>query len=87
MGRIGCTPNVQIYNCLLKGLGYVGRVEEAFELLVDIEEATSIEPDIYTYIAMMDGFCMVGRSDEAMELLNEALEMGMTPTVITFNTV
>lgn len=78
----GCKPIVQTYNCLLKGLCHVGRVEEAHEMLMKLNTT-----DIYSYTAVMDGFCKVGRSDEAMELLKEALEMRLTPDVVTFNTL
>ncbi|CAI0423791.1 unnamed protein product [Linum tenue] len=85
MERVGRKPSVQTYNCLLKGLCYVGRVEEAFELLQDIKKMSTVLPDMYTYTVMMDGFCRVGRSDEAMELMNEALGMELQPTAVSFN--
>lgn len=90
MNRVGTKPTVQIYNCLLKGLCYVGKVEEAFEMLMKMKkrEKNFLKPDIYSYTCVMDGFCKVGRSDEARELLNEAeVEMGLTPNVVTFNTL
>ncbi|KAL6520842.1 hypothetical protein OROGR_017411 [Orobanche gracilis] len=86
MSRIGCEFTVNTYNCLIKGLCYVGRVEEAFELMASIKNS-SMKPDIYTYTTMMDGFCKVGRSSEALGLLNEALEMGINPNVVTYNTL
>ncbi|KAK2658068.1 hypothetical protein Ddye_011120 [Dipteronia dyeriana] len=62
MGRVGCEPSTQTYNCLLKELCYVGRVEEAFEMLMDINKNDAMKPDMYTYIhrhtavPVMDGF-------------------------------
>ncbi|KAM6550411.1 hypothetical protein CsatB_000219 [Cannabis sativa] len=87
MGGIGFKPTVQIYNCLLKGLCYVGRVEEAFDMLMRMKKDSIVGVDMYSYTAVMGGFCKVGRSDEAMELLNEALEMSLSPNVVTFNTL
>ncbi|TKY65672.1 Pentatricopeptide repeat-containing protein mitochondrial [Spatholobus suberectus] len=88
MGRKGCNykGSVQAQNCLLKGLSYVGKVEEALEMLMGMK-GTSLEPDVYSYTAVMDGLCKVGRSDEAMGLLNEAVGMGLVPSVVTFNTL
>ncbi|XVF32722.1 hypothetical protein REPUB_Repub17cG0107300 [Reevesia pubescens] len=86
MGRIRCKPIVQTYNCLLKGLCYVGKVEEANEMLMNMKKE-STKHDIYSYTAVMNGFCKVGRSNEAMELFNLALDMGLIPNVVTFNTL
>ncbi|XP_020237444.1 pentatricopeptide repeat-containing protein At1g09900 [Cajanus cajan] len=78
--------SVQAQNCLLKGLSYVGKVDEALEMLMGMK-GTSLEPDVYSYTAVMDGLCKVGRSDEAMELLHEAVGAGVVPNVVTFNTL
>lgn len=92
MGSCNCKAiiSVKAQNCLLKGLSYVGRVEEALEMLKGMKEEKNLidlGPDVYSYTAVMDGLCKVGRSDEAMELLNEAIEMGLKPNVVTFNTL
>ncbi|KAL7601795.1 hypothetical protein Lser_V15G25863 [Lactuca serriola] len=93
MGKVKCDPTINTYNCLLKGLCYVGKVEEANEFLSKIKKSWKeqrdgrLQPDVYTYTAVMDGFCKVGRSDEALELLNEAIEMGLTPSIVTYNTI
>ncbi|CAN0879551.1 Putative pentatricopeptide repeat-containing protein At1g09680 [Linum grandiflorum] len=87
MAKFELNPSIQTYNCLIKGLCYVGRVEQAFQLLADIKKTgdPAVVPDIYTYTVMMDGFCKVGRSDEAMELLDEAMEKGLKPNPVSFN--
>lgn len=77
MGQIGCEPTIHTYNCLLKVLCFLGRVEEAYELHLNVKKSKK-KPDLYTYTAVIDGFCKVGRSNEALELLEEALEMGLT---------
>ncbi|KAF9587482.1 hypothetical protein IFM89_003421 [Coptis chinensis] len=82
MSKTGCEPNVQTYNCLMKGLCYVGKVEEAFKLLVKMKKSLK-KPDIYTYTAVMDGFGKVGRSDEGWSSLEEALADGLKPNVVT----
>ncbi|KAK9057849.1 hypothetical protein SSX86_022687 [Deinandra increscens subsp. villosa] len=93
MGRVGCDPTINTYNCLLKGLCYVGRVEEAHELLSKIKKCwkegkcVDLKPDVYSFTAVMDGLCKVGRSDEGLELLNEAIEMGLDPSVVSYNTI
>ncbi|KAL4587214.1 hypothetical protein LXL04_000081 [Taraxacum kok-saghyz] len=93
MSKVKCDPTINTYNCLLKGLCYVGRVEDAYELLLKIKKSwkeqrdASLQPDVYTYTAVMDGFCKVGRSDEALELLDEAIKMGLTPSIVTYNTI
>ncbi|KAL2330545.1 hypothetical protein Fmac_018126 [Flemingia macrophylla] len=88
MGKEGYNykGNIQAHNCLVKGLSYVGKVDEALEMLMGMK-GTSMEPDVYSYTAVMDGLCKVGRSDEAMELLNEAVGVGVVPNVVTFNTL
>ncbi|KAL4284334.1 hypothetical protein GQ457_16G014600 [Hibiscus cannabinus] len=61
----------------LCGLSYVGKVEQAHEMLMNMEKKESIiRPDIYSYTTIMDDFCKVGRSDEAMELHKQALVLG-----------
>ncbi|XP_074341451.1 uncharacterized protein LOC141678919 isoform X2 [Apium graveolens] len=87
MESVKCEPTTHTYNCLLKGLCYVGRIEEAYKMLMNIKKSSCIKPDIYTYTAVMNGFCKVGRSDEALELLDEAVEMGLVPNVVTYNTL
>ncbi|KAK1428073.1 hypothetical protein QVD17_16900 [Tagetes erecta] len=101
MGQVQCDPSINTYNCLLKGLCYVGRVEEANELLSRIKKSWKenakdasfkknqemLKPDVYSFTAVMDGFCKVGRSDEALELLNEAIEMGLVPSIVSYNTI
>ncbi|XP_076927788.1 uncharacterized protein LOC143591482 [Bidens hawaiensis] len=82
-----CSPNINTYNCLLKGLCYVGRVEEANELLLKILKDGELKPDVYSFTAVMDGFCKVGRSDETLELLDEAIGIGLVPSIVTYNTV
>nr|XP_043610126.1 pentatricopeptide repeat-containing protein At1g62670, mitochondrial-like [Erigeron canadensis] len=99
MDKVKCEPTINTYNCLLKGLCYVGRVEEAFELLTKIKKSCNddykgvsfkrlkLRPDVYSYTAVMDGFCKVGRSNEALELLNEAIEIGLSPSIVCYNTI
>ncbi|KAK6932160.1 Pentatricopeptide repeat [Dillenia turbinata] len=78
MGHIELKPTMQIYNCLLKGLCYVGRVEEAYNMLMKMKQSGKML-DICS--------CKVCRTDEAMELMNEAIERGLVPSVVTFNTL
>lgn len=87
MASVKCEPTTHTYNCLLKGLCYVGRIEEAYKMLMNMKKSSSIKPDIYTYTSVMNGFCKVGRSDEALELLDEAVGMGLVPNVVTYNTL
>ncbi|XP_006842489.2 pentatricopeptide repeat-containing protein At1g06710, mitochondrial [Amborella trichopoda] len=67
------------------GIFSVGRVEEAVELLSEINQNSCEKPDIYTYTGAMDGLCKVGRSDEARELLEEAIHSGIKPNPIAYN--
>lgn len=87
MGKVKCEPTINTYNCLLKGLCFVGRVEDAYEMLSNIKKCCWKKVDIYSYTAVMDGFCKVGRTDEAVELLNEAIEIGLTPSIVMYNTI
>ncbi|MCD7450291.1 hypothetical protein HAX54_005012 [Datura stramonium] len=86
MGQIGCEPTIHTYNCF-EGLCFLGRVEEAYELLLNIKKSKK-KPDLYTYTAVMDGFLVrwVGPVRH-WNCLKKLVEMGLTPNVVSYNTL
>ncbi|XP_039135827.1 pentatricopeptide repeat-containing protein At3g22470, mitochondrial-like [Dioscorea cayenensis subsp. rotundata] len=81
----GFVPNVvtftELITCLCK--------REWRKHLSYCTRSRSLQRDrIYIHsLLVIDGFCKVGRSDEARELLDEALEMGLVPNVVTYNSL
>uniref|UniRef100_A0A0A9CRE8 PROP1-like PPR domain-containing protein n=1 Tax=Arundo donax TaxID=35708 RepID=A0A0A9CRE8_ARUDO len=84
MRALGCEPTIRTYNSLVGGLCYVGRLEEALDLLNKLKDSPKT-PDIYTFTIVLDGFCKVGRTEEAMAIFHDAIGMGLSPTTFTYN--
>lgn len=83
MCGLGCEPTIRTYNSLVGGLCYVGRLEEALELLKKLKDSP-LTLDIYIFTIVLDGFCKVGRT-EATAIFHDAIGMGLSPTTFTYN--
>ncbi|VAH90722.1 pentatricopeptide repeat-containing protein At1g64580-like [Triticum dicoccoides] len=85
MRAVGSEPTIRTYNSLIGGLCYVGRLEEARDLLNKLKDSPKQTADIYTFTIVLDGFCKVGRTEDAMAIFEDAIRMGLSPTIFTYN--
>ncbi|WZZ59422.1 hypothetical protein YC2023_059529 [Brassica napus] len=93
---IGIVPDVVTYNCLIRGYCDLRRVEEAVELLEELDAALSLlddmylinkHADVFTYTTLVDALGKKGRIEEATELMKKMLHKGIDPTPVTYRTV
>ncbi|CAN6888982.1 unnamed protein product, partial [Brassica oleracea var. botrytis] len=96
MQVIGIVPDVVTYNCLIRGYCDLRRVEEAVELLEELDAALSLlddmylinkHADVFTYTTLVDALGKKGRIEEATELMKKMLHKGIDPTPVTYRTV
>ncbi|KAF2557395.1 hypothetical protein F2Q68_00014792 [Brassica cretica] len=96
MQVIGIVPDVVTYNCLIRGYCDLRRVEEAVELLEELDAALSLlddmylinkHADVFTYTTLVDALGRKGRIEEATELMKKMLHKGIDPTPVTYRTV
>lgn len=85
MRSVGSEPTIRTYNSLIGGLCYVGRLEEARVLLNKLKDSPKQTADIYTFTIVLDGFCKVGRTEDAMAIFEDAIRLGLSPTIFTYN--
>ncbi|CAA0836851.1 Pentatricopeptide repeat-containing protein [Striga hermonthica] len=80
----GFVPDVFHYNLLICRLLRENRIEEVYDLLVDMRENEML-PDDVTMNATLCLFCKVGRMDIAMELHNSRAEFGLSVNYMAYN--
>lgn len=80
----GFVPGPQCYNSLAIGPLRKNRLEELFDLLIEMREK-HIFPDQSTMNATVHFFCKGGLVEVAFNLFNEKSEMGFYPHYMTYN--
>ncbi|XP_058085038.1 pentatricopeptide repeat-containing protein At1g71210, mitochondrial [Magnolia sinica] len=80
----GYVPEVFCYNMLICGLLIENRLDEVYDLFVEMREGR-ISPDKLTMNAALCFFCKAGMVDVAIELYTSRLEIGLTPNSLAFN--
>ncbi|KAF8104094.1 hypothetical protein N665_0179s0003 [Sinapis alba] len=79
-----CKPDVIMFNTLMNGLCYEGRVVEAVALLDRMVEDDGLHPDQITYV---DGMCKMGHIVYALNLLRKMEEVShIKSKVVIYNT-
>ncbi|KAH1196068.1 Pentatricopeptide repeat-containing protein, chloroplastic [Glycine max] len=99
LGEVGCSPNASSYNTVFSALGSSGHkvralgmilemdgmVDEAIELLVDMEmESSECKPSVVSYNIVLLGLCRVGRVSDATEVLAAMVDKGCLPNETTY---
>ncbi|KAI4997972.1 hypothetical protein ZWY2020_053314 [Hordeum vulgare] len=81
--RYGCSPNVDTYRNLLRGLckgGHLVQAKEFMACLVDIPSAIDQE----TFNALLLGICKDGTLDEALDLCEKMVTSNFLPDIHTY---
>ncbi|KAM7462407.1 hypothetical protein LguiA_030528 [Lonicera macranthoides] len=79
-------PNAATYGTVINGLYKSGNSKIAIELL-SIMETFNFEADVYCYNMIIDSLCKVRIVSHAMNLLVELTENGISPNVVTYNSL
>ncbi|KAL0333677.1 UNVERIFIED_CONTAM: Pentatricopeptide repeat-containing protein, mitochondrial [Sesamum angustifolium] len=80
----GYVPDVFRYNMLICRLLRESRIEEVYDLLVDMKER-EVLPDDVTMNAILCFLCKAGRMDIAMDLYNSRAEFGLSVNCMLYN--
>ncbi|KAK4355744.1 hypothetical protein RND71_024715 [Anisodus tanguticus] len=80
----GYVPDVFRYNSLVCRLLRENRLEEVYDLLMDMKEQ-DILPDDVTMNVTLCFFCKVGMADVALELYDSRAEFGLSVSSMTYN--
>lgn len=80
----GYVPDVFRYNSMICRLLRENRLEDVFELLMEMKES-QISPDEVTMNAALCFFCKAGMVDAALELYNARSELGLTLNSMAYN--
>lgn len=79
----GCNQDLNTFNTLLDVLAKSGRVEKAYGLLRALRGRFGADTVSYNVIA--EGWCRVKRTARAMEVMKEMVELGLEPSLNTYN--
>ena len=89
--EVGCLLDVISYLILPKGLCDDGRSQTnttAVQLLrMMSEQGGDCSPNVRSYNAVIKGFFKEGEAAKACDLFNEMVQLGISPTVMTYNLV
>ncbi|KAK6126753.1 hypothetical protein DH2020_039498 [Rehmannia glutinosa] len=80
----GYVPDVFRYNMLIYRLLRENRMEEVYDMLVDMKER-EILPDNITMNATLCFLCKAGRMDIAMDLYDSRVELGLSVNYMAYN--
>ncbi|PHU09747.1 hypothetical protein BC332_21607 [Capsicum chinense] len=81
----GYVPDVFRYNILVYRLLRENRLEEVYDLLMDMKDQDIIIPDDVTMNVTLCFFCKVGMADVARELYDSRAEFGLSVSSMTYN--
>lgn len=76
------------YNIVVDALCKLGKVEEAVELLEQIDGTSKqmvINLDVKHYTTLINGYCLKGKLDEARNIFKKMKEKGLQPDIVTYN--
>ncbi|XP_054793573.1 pentatricopeptide repeat-containing protein At5g10690 isoform X7 [Prosopis cineraria] len=87
-----CGVDTVTYATLLKGLGEMRKVDEAFQLLESVDKVQEIyvvqmASSLVMVIYFVKGYITAGFPQDAVNLHNEILRHGMKPDRLTYNTL
>ncbi|XP_068651620.1 pentatricopeptide repeat-containing protein At1g74900, mitochondrial [Aristolochia californica] len=83
MHHHNCPQTLSSFNTILDILCKSKHVELAVSLFKTFKR--KFPPDVITYNIIANGWCIVKRTSNAMEVLREMVEVGLVPTIVTYN--
>nr|AYM00921.1 pentatricopeptide repeat protein [Salvia miltiorrhiza] len=81
-----CEPNDVMIVAMVDGLCKSGNVLPARDFVRRLERSRS-RLDVKAYSALLDGLRKSGMVDDALQLLSAMIEKGITPNVVTYNSM
>nr|DAD19176.1 TPA_asm: hypothetical protein HUJ06_020639 [Nelumbo nucifera] len=75
--------NIFAWNSLISGYSFMGRFQEALELLKRME-TEGIKPDLVTWNGLISGYAVQGRSKEAWAVIRQISALGVKPNVVSW---
>ncbi|KAI9919753.1 hypothetical protein PsorP6_017618 [Peronosclerospora sorghi] len=82
----GLVPDRASFTILMNAAIAEGEIDKAFETF-HLMRTHVAEPDEVAFNCMINGFARIGRVERALNLLDDLLECGLTPSLVTFNTL
>ncbi|KAG9457198.1 hypothetical protein H6P81_001706 [Aristolochia fimbriata] len=83
MHHHNCPQTLSSFNTILDILCKSKHVQLAVSLFKTFKRKFS--PDVITYNIIANGWCIVKKTSNAMEVLTEMVEVGLVPTIATYN--
>ncbi|ONK81557.1 uncharacterized protein A4U43_C01F30520 [Asparagus officinalis] len=84
MENHGVRPNAVTYNMYIQGLCKIGKAENVWEFLKDLQHK-GLEYDNYCCNAVILSFCCKGESNKALTVLDEMKKCGLSPDNHSYN--
>ncbi|TYG95781.1 hypothetical protein ES288_A11G295500v1 [Gossypium darwinii] len=85
MDQRGLSPDSYSYAALCGGLLKIGKVGDAFELLLDI--FSNRTADVAVYNIYFQCLCQENKSREALSQLKRKMKVGFKPNNVSYNTI
>ncbi|KFK38299.1 hypothetical protein AALP_AA3G096100 [Arabis alpina] len=82
----GQKPDVTMHNILIHGLCSVGKLDDAINVVVNMEH-WNCAGNLVTYNTLMKGFFKVGDSNSATVIWGYMYKMGLQPDIISYNII
>jgi len=83
MSACNIVPNIITYSTIIKGYCQVGKIDNAFELLDEMQGTLGVVPDEVAYNTILDGCARFGMWARGMALFNKMQEAGVPPSNFT----
>ncbi|URE14662.1 Pentatricopeptide repeat-containing protein [Musa troglodytarum] len=79
--------NVVSWNALISSYAASGFCNEAYEILVEMENTGEVTPDVVSWSAVIGGFASTGMLEQSVDLFRQMQRAGVKPNSITVATV
>ncbi|MFS8001111.1 putative tetratricopeptide-like helical domain superfamily [Helianthus anomalus] len=83
--KTGVSPGVKSFNLILKAHVKAGRVDQAQELVTEMESKGDVKPDIGSYNILLGGYLDSGKKSAFDTVVKRISENGLEPNLITYN--
>lgn len=83
----GFKVNVVLCTTFIKGLAATGNMDEALEVLTQMEQAPNCRPDVVTYATVAKGYAQSGDIQGGVQLIERMTKEGVQPDAAVFHTV